>query len=1218
MAEFKFEDYGLTPPKRPNEVKATSTGDDYYDNLTPGQRQYFDKMPEDLQELYRTTPYLKVLDNDNLEPTEPNFEMYGGEKYYEAQGIRETAEADDNTYEALYPDAATVSPTTTVKAKAADFLQLIFPDMPETGAQKEYAKQTKERKEFLESAAEIYNDIGVEIDGQRVLEQWDVDENGNLVIADRTLIPAPDSTYWGRVLSNTRRQIQGQVGGLLTEGAITAESEYEKGIPTFEQAPGEDFVTDLFTFGLPATAALKGTKAIRAANRLVMPQRILDMTKVGAATTYLLNTTAVAFSDAVMGTAEDEGIFDEKAIQQYLGVDATTAKDLQMALESFAFSGALDGVAALASGIGGFAGRRVAGARAFVDRSYIKDKAQRGALLGVISVLDPEIAKAKPWQKKRKLAAMADMMSENAILRISAGDVEGLIPADTATAVLNGAKKYIANTRAEQRRSMSVEQFQQYVDQEAGIMALTMMEIARTRAAKPEMIQAQGNMMAAFDQFLDDVAVSKLPEGQSVDEALTAAVDDIVNFRNMGVDEAATGVVIATAAKEQGADQLANAFNEVPELRALVENTDVIFNSRSYYDAITKSMVGLGDEKSLLKEYKAAWDRVSAAYEAVPNVPVDLKLFSDKLDEALMASGPLDQSTGVVRQVLGDIEKLFKPKKIGVEEIADPLADPRAPAPTRDVMQTKDEIFAGLSEIGFQDMLKFKKELERRISNLPRESEARSALEQFSRHITDAENGQLAFVANSGNEEAAGAAQRAINTFIEAKSKFENSEPLQQFSKLAREVTGGGLSTNVPAGAQIRSMPNLQKYATTDMPELLVADKSQGWMRDYVYAMGAAGKNDPAIAPMRELAEARAQFDLVSAIRSGDTGRIDRINSVINDNLDQLNALGSTLPDDMARLRDELMSVEGGLSKNLSDADIELTRAKERLEKAQSSILESFVSKELPDMPVANPREALVMLMSDGVDGANKIRALMQRTNNMPPEQAQAVREAMKASAIKGLTNEIFGATPTALSGDVAAFNTKVGRLKNVLERDGNDFLGGLRVLFNDDPEALQGIEVALTGLMRTNIPQRIKVNQAGSDTAFNQQMMGEVSDSVSAGVLLIFGYMTPAGAMARNVTRGRIKEMEGLAKTVGDDTLALILSNPVAFGQMTRDVAKAESTGVKNAIVKNFVQTAAHGFGYQLRVDEAGEDSQSIDQQMLDLARRGQELYQEYVPSNR
>ncbi len=39
MADFDYEEYGLTPLERPSDVKATSTGDDYYDNLTEGQRQ---------------------------------------------------------------------------------------------------------------------------------------------------------------------------------------------------------------------------------------------------------------------------------------------------------------------------------------------------------------------------------------------------------------------------------------------------------------------------------------------------------------------------------------------------------------------------------------------------------------------------------------------------------------------------------------------------------------------------------------------------------------------------------------------------------------------------------------------------------------------------------------------------------------------------------------------------------------------------------------------------------------------------------------------------------------------------------------------------------------------------------------------------------------------------------------------------------------------------
>ncbi len=201
--------------------------------------------------------------------------------------------------------------------------------------------------------------------------------------------------------------------------------------------------------------------------------------------------------------------------------------------------------------MGGSQGAVLEGVRAFADTDFVKNKAQRGAVLGIINMLDPEIVNAKPWQKKRKLAAMADMMSENAILKITAGDVTGVIPADTATAVLNGAKKYIANTRLDMRGKMSVDEYVRYVDQEAGIMALTMLEIARTRAARPEMIQAQGNTMRAYENFLDEVSVSKLPEGQSVNDALTTAVEDLVNLRNINIDDAGSDVLVAQAGRDQ-------------------------------------------------------------------------------------------------------------------------------------------------------------------------------------------------------------------------------------------------------------------------------------------------------------------------------------------------------------------------------------------------------------------------------------------------------------------------------------------------------------------------------------------------------------------------------------------------------------------------------------------------------------------------------------------
>ena len=50
MADFDYEKYGLVRPERPTDVKATSTGDDYYDNLSDGQRRMFDKMPDDLKD----------------------------------------------------------------------------------------------------------------------------------------------------------------------------------------------------------------------------------------------------------------------------------------------------------------------------------------------------------------------------------------------------------------------------------------------------------------------------------------------------------------------------------------------------------------------------------------------------------------------------------------------------------------------------------------------------------------------------------------------------------------------------------------------------------------------------------------------------------------------------------------------------------------------------------------------------------------------------------------------------------------------------------------------------------------------------------------------------------------------------------------------------------------------------------------------------------------
>ena len=44
-------------------------------------------------------------------------------------------------------------------------------------------------------------------------------------------------------------------------------------------------------------------------------------------------------------------------------------------------------------------------------------------------------------------------------------------------------------------------------------------------------------------------------------------------------------------------------------------------------------------------------------------------------------------------------------------------------------------------------------------------------------------------------------------------------------------------------------------------------------------------------------------------------------------------------------------------------------------------------------------------------------------------------------------------------------------------------------------------------------------------------------------------------------------------------------------------------------------MDTTTHGLGYQIRVEEAGEEGGSIDEQMLGIIEQGQDLYREYVP---
>ena len=121
-----------------------------------------------------------------------------------------------------------------------------------------------------------------------------------------------------------------------------------------------------------------------------------------------------------------------------------------------------------------------------------------------------------------------------------------------------------------------------------------------------------------------------------------------------------------------------------------------------------------------------------------------------------------------------------------------------------------------------------------------------------------------------------------------------------------------------------------------------------------------------------------------------------------------------------------------------------------------------------------------------------------------------------------------------------------------------------------------------------------MKVARSGSDTAAN---LG-IRDSVSTGILFVFGYMNPTAAAARRITASQIEAMERLGKEKQQEIIGIILSAPEEFAELARLIAKGEDPSLLKLFKDNFLNIANRAAQYELRVTETGGE----DKQMRDM----------------
>ena len=255
--------------------------------------------------------------------------------------------------------------------------------------------------------------------------------------------------------------------------------------------------------------------------------------------------------------------------------------------------------------------------------------------------------------------------------------------------------------------------------------------------------------MAQQQQVLNDATVNL----QRKEQALATATENVNNaVRN--------DPFIADFL--QGKSDVLDIFSDGPE-RAQITNL-------------------LGND--LYEVYKKFGIRIKQTLKAIPNEPISpeaKKAFIEKVKAITSDASIVDTSGGKTRKILGSIADRLKLKTTNVEMDESMMLD-GAVTYSGTQIQTVEQLAQEIGNIGFKDLYDLRKELTRLIDGEQNNPAVRDRLIELKNHITDGEDGQLAFLKNSDNEEIANLAENADSFFIEAKSRLESTEPLRLLS----------------------------------------------------------------------------------------------------------------------------------------------------------------------------------------------------------------------------------------------------------------------------------------------------------------------------------------------------------------------------------------------------------------------------------------------------
>lgn len=1039
----------------------------------------------------------------------------------------------------------------------------------------------EEREQFFSNAETFFQTLPTNPDGVRVYRR--IDNNGNL---EEIKVPHPKSNSFHRIIEQTASNINQSIRA-LAEGKITSESEYEKRTPDYEQFGAEGLATDILTFGFPGVAAERAT--VKTIN---LGRDILRMgpasSKLGRAFKYAAGVSiAPAFSDAVMTGSEDTGFVSPQYIKDTFKIkDDETAKDLAMLLDGMALNGLFDSLFYAAGKLKDYGRSKKEGLKSYFDPEFVKDASRRAAVIETMKLIDPNLEGASPANLAKNLREMAAVMSANSEQLLKIGETTGKIPLDSVNALRRGAADYIRSSRQHLQNTMSPKEWEDYVTKEAVEMTSRMQGVVKGFEDSSMIRDAQANMIDSVDKTIEQAAKDILPEGET---ARTAA-QELVDNRNVRLGEAKEELTSANQAVADVQRQVDNVVSDDPWVQTLLSEEDPtrLFSDETFVPEL-KELLG-----NMYSKYKKDWEQVQVNYKSIPNADIDLPAFKSALTDVFNVTGPLGELNDTSRRIMTTIEGTFKDK---IQKRTDNLvlADPREVKNAGDVATPQQLIDSISPEVGFADLYELKKNLDDLVTELGSNTPAGRAVMELRKHIIDGQNGQLAFVKNGGDEAAAELAEAADRAFIQYSSDWTNSPQMKRFSDKAAVLRSKGENTAVPEGRRPRGEDDLVATSINEIFPSIVADKSGAYLNTLKNTMDEVLLVGDVDAALTKQFVAQSTRNLALALKSGDTQKVDQILSSFRSFESELTRLEAPEVQEIRDAINRIQRAQEELGSSKLAADTLAEEASARLKAIENEQLANFTSDVFPELAKSGPNIVIKDILN-GDDVGNRIAKLMSEVDNLPPERAVIVKKALQSTIADQVRFKIFGSTPEGFvpgsAGEVAVSrNVKMGQLRNITSEKASDIMSGLRAAFSDNPEFLNGMEMALGSLSELADTGRIKASLVGSDTNAKLQ----TRDSISTAILFTLGYMNPTAAAARRLAADTISKIEKASQKEMLNTIGLMLSAPEEFARLAKAIARNEDPSNLDLLKRAFFDVAIHYSKYELRVGPETEQDQSM-----------------------